>query len=126
VAPASIAAFAAGDVESLARDAVVGPILAYIESSTELGNFRSYTGVCEVSVGVEVFTPGRDARPTLGSAGERTFTPIAAITTWADQSVSAERLEAILATLASLHPWEIPVIEVGGGVPFLPRKSPTL
>ena len=108
----TLAAVARGDASALARDGAVGRILSYIESCPDLGAFGTYRAVCEVSLGVEAFTPAKGATPTSGRAGERSHSPTAAITTYAHESVSDERLDALLADLTNLHPWEIPVIEV--------------
>ena len=108
----TLAAVARGDVSALARDGAAGRILSYIEGCPDLGAFGSYRGVCEVSIGLEAFTPAKGATPTSGRVGERSHSPTAAITTHAHESVADERLDTLLADLTTLHPWEIPVIEV--------------
>ena len=108
----TLAAVARGDVSALARDGAAGRILSYIEGCPDLGAFGSYRGVCEVSIGIEAFTPATGATPTSGRVGERSHSPTAAITTYAHESVADERLDTLLADLTALHPWEIPVIEV--------------
>jgi hypothetical protein len=112
VAPETLSALARGDPAALTRDPVGGRILGYIERCPEFGDFGSYTGVCEVAIGLEAFTPGLRARPTLGAAGERSHSATAAITTYASDAIAEDRLETLLQGLCALHPWEVPVIEV--------------
>jgi hypothetical protein len=106
------AALARGDLDSLAADSSAGPILSYLEHCPELGQLGAYSGVCEISLGIEAFTPGAEARPTVGSPGERSHSATAVLTSYASASLPVERLETILSALAQLHPWEVPVIEV--------------
>jgi hypothetical protein len=101
-----------GSPEALGRDPAIAALLAAIEHSTDIGNFGRYTGVCEVTVGLEAFTPQAGADPTLGRAGERTVSPTATLTTYVSADVGDERLGELIGRLAELHPWEVPVIEV--------------
>ena len=112
VSPATISALARGELSALAGDPVGGRILAYIERCADLGDFGAYRGVCEVAIGLEAFTSGAHARPAMGSAGERSHSATAVITTYARDSISDERLDTLLQELCALHPWEVPVIEV--------------
>jgi hypothetical protein len=112
IASATLASVAAGDVAAVASDPVAGPLLKFIESCPDCGNFGAYRGVAEVSIGVEAFTPVPGATPTTGRVGERCHSPTVAITTYVGAEVDSGRLAAIMDDLASLHPWEVPVIEV--------------
>ncbi len=112
VLPDTIRALARGELSALAQDPVGGRILAYIERSPELGDFGAYRGVCEVAIGLEAFTSDEHARPTMGSVGERSHSATAVISTYAADSISDDRLDALLQELCALHPWEVPVIEV--------------
>jgi hypothetical protein len=112
IAAETLAALARGELEALAHDASAGPLLAFLESCPELGRLGAYSGVCEISLGLEAFTPLAAARPTQGLAGERSHSATAVLTTYAPASIPATRLEAILSELVRLHPWEVPVIEV--------------
>lgn len=108
----TLGALARGELAALAEDEVGGRMLRYIEACPDLGDFGAYTGVCEVAIGLEAFTAARHAKPTLGAAGERSHSATAVLTTYARHSIPPERLDAILAELCALHPWEVPVIEV--------------
>jgi hypothetical protein len=108
----TLAAIAAGDVAAVASDPVAGPLLNFIERCPDCGNFGSYRGVAEVSIGVEAFTPVKGATPTAGLIGERCHSPTVAITTYVGADLDSARFAEIMAGLASLHPWEVPVIEV--------------
>lgn len=112
VLPGTISALARGELSALARDPVGGRILAHIERCPDLGDFGTYRGVCEVAIGLEAFTSDAQARPTMGSAGERSHSATAVITTYVADSISDDRLDALLQELCALHPWEVPVIEV--------------
>lgn len=110
---ATLQAIGRGDTTALNRDPVIIPILQVIEKTPEFGDFGTYSGVCEVAVGLEAFTPGAAAAPTLGLAGQRTVSPTALLTTYVDGAVTATRLEQLVEALAAAHPWEVPVIAVG-------------
>lgn len=111
IAGETLAAMVAGDGEALERDPSAVAILAIIRADNPLGDFALYKGVCEVSVGWESFEPGGDASPTLGSAGARSLSPTAILTTYADAEAD---IEDALAQLMAAHPWEVPVISVSG------------
>lgn len=108
----TLAAAIGGDVAALERDASAAPILGYLARSAHFGNFGQYAGVCETLLGVELFTPMAGAAPTLGRAEERTQSATVAISSYVAADVSSAALDTLVAELADLHPWEIPVIEV--------------
>lgn len=108
----TLAAAAGGDVAALERDPSTAPILGHLAGSRHFGNFGRYAGVCEASLGVELFTPTAAAAPTLGRAGERTQSATVAIRSYLAADVPAAELDSLVGELADLHPWEVPVIEV--------------
>lgn len=112
IRPETLGTVAGGDVEALARDPGIAPLLDFIESSAEFGDFGRYKGVCEISLGLEAFTPQPGANPTLGTAGARSVSPTATLTSYLAAAVNEERLAELVGALAARHPWEIPVIEV--------------
>jgi hypothetical protein len=112
IRPETLAAVATGAVDALAADPGIAPLLALIESSTEFGDFGHYKGVCEIGLGLEAFTPQAGASPTLGTAGRRSMSPTATLTTYVATEIDGARLAALVGVLAARHPWEIPVIEV--------------
>jgi hypothetical protein len=81
-------------------------------SHPEFGALGPYRNVYEVSGGHETFTPGTDARPSLGAAGKTSTTASVVVTTYLPRPVSEVRLAELVAALAAAHPWELPVIEV--------------
>nr|WP_221236642.1 hypothetical protein [Novosphingobium taihuense] len=104
-----MAALIAGDQATLERDATAAAILAVIRAENPLGDFDLYKGVCEIAPGWESFQPGAAARPTLGTSGERSLSPTAILTTYADAGAD---ISESLAALMDVHPWEVPVIEL--------------
>ena len=123
VSPATLGALARGELSALAADPVGGRILGFIEQCPDLGDFGAYTGVCEVAIGLEAVTSTAQARPALGAVGERSHSATAVITTYARDSIPEDRLDALLAELCALHPWEVPVIEVAAVT--LVRRHPS-
>jgi hypothetical protein len=109
VAPETFAALVAGRGAALEADPAAAAVLAAIRGAG-LGDFGSYTGVVEVALGLEVFTPTAAARPVQGRAGETSHVPMVIMTTWADADSAA--LDAAIAAIAAAHPWEVPVIEL--------------
>ena len=112
ISATTFAGLARGDFDAAQRDPASARLLKIIEGSSELGNFGTYRGVCELGLGYEAFTPAAGARPVFGSEGKRSATPTLTITTFVPGDVPEARLEALVADLAAAHPWEIPVIEV--------------
>jgi hypothetical protein len=112
VAGKTLQSLSRGETSALAADPVIAPILAAIEAHPEFGDFGAYGGVCEFTVGVEAFTPGTGADPTLGVPGQRTLCGTVTLTTFVADETPEIRLEALIDTLAAAHPWELPVIEV--------------
>jgi hypothetical protein len=109
VTPETFAALVAGRGEALEADPSASAVLAVIRGAG-LGDFRSYTGVVEAALGIEVFTPTEAARPVQGRTGATSHVPTVILTTWAD--VEPEALGAVGAAIAAAHPWEVPVIEM--------------
>jgi hypothetical protein len=112
VSGSTFAALMRGDFEAAQRDPASAPLLRIIENSSELGNFGTYKGVCELGLGYEAFTPTAGARPVMGADGTRSATPMVTITTFVPADVPEARLNALVCDLAAAHPWELPVIEV--------------
>lgn len=109
IAAETLAGLMTGDEAALERDATAAAIMAVIRADNPLGDFSLYKGVCEIAPGWESFRPGPDARPTLGTSGERSLSPTAILTTYADAQAD---ISAALAALMAAHPWEVPVIEL--------------
>lgn len=109
IQPETLAAMFAGDNSALERDPAASAILAVIRDDNPLGDFGLYNCVCEIAPGWESFLPGAGASPTLGTAGTRSLSPTAILTTYADADAD---LALALAALMAAHPWEVPVIEL--------------
>jgi hypothetical protein len=112
ISRSTFAALVRGEFNAAQRDPASAPLLKIIENSSDLGNFGTYKGVCELALGFETFTPTAGARPVLGADGTRSVTPMITITTFVPADVPEARLTALVAELAAAHPWEVPVIEV--------------
>jgi hypothetical protein len=101
-----------GDGYALESDPSIAPILKLIEERPAFGDFGHYTGVCEVTVGLEAFTSGHASSPTLGTPGKRTASFTATVTTFVGETVDDQTLHALIEAIAAAHPWEVPVIEL--------------
>lgn len=116
VSAGTLAAAVAGDPGAIEHEAHVAVILALIRSEAALGNFGRYRGVCEIGFGAETFVPAPDATPTLGAPGEAAHSPTIALNTWIDVALPGDEVERLITAIAALHPWEVPVIELGAPV----------
>lgn len=105
-----LARLQAGEAAALADDPVLSAIVGMIRGSDVLGAIGPYRGVFELGFGLESFVPGAQAVPTTGRAGEATVVPTVVVKTYAAQEAN---LDAALAAIVAVHPWEVPVIELG-------------
>jgi hypothetical protein len=91
----------------------LGRVLQLLRSSAPIGQIGHYTGVFEISVGLEGFTPTKGANPTLGDIQNRTDTPSVCLTTYAiTENTSLSQIEAFIGAVVKLHSWEHPIIEL--------------
>ena len=105
---------AAGEASALQLDPGVADLLNTVEQFQDLGDFGNYQHVFESGLGLEGFTCGEDAEPTLGRVGEKTVSPTFVFTTYFDAATENTVVEQFLQELVDIHPWELPVIEVTG------------
>jgi len=105
---------AAGEASALQLDPGVADLLNTVEQFQDLGDFGNYQHVFESGLGLEGFTCGEDAEPTLGRVGEKTVSPTFVFTTYFDAATENAVVEQFLQELVDIHPWELPVIEVTG------------
>ncbi len=105
-----LARLQAGEAAALADDPVLSGVVGVIRASDVLGAIGPYRGVFELGFGLESFVPGTDALPTTGRAGEAEVVPTVVVKTYAAQGAD---IAAALAAIVAMHPWEVPVIEVG-------------
>lgn len=99
-----------GETAALGDDPVLVGVVGVIRGSDVLGAIGPYRGVFELGFGLESFVPGVEAVPTTGRAGEAAVVPTVVVKTYAAMGMD---IDAELAAIAAVHPWEIPVIEVG-------------
>ena len=76
------------------------------------GSVGTYKGVAEISSGMETFVPTADAMPTHGVAGIASTVPAARLVTYIPAGTLGEELDRLVDAIASVHPWERPVIEL--------------
>lgn len=112
VEPETLAALQAGRAEVLEHDPSFAKLLAALRADNPLGDFGLYQAVAEVSPCWELFQPGQDAQPTLGSAGQSQVSSNLMVTIHVDAATPEAEFEAVLDWLVALHPWEVPVIEI--------------
>lgn len=105
-----LARLQAGEAAALGDDPVLAGVVGVIRGSDVLGAIGPYRGVFELGFGLESFVPGAEALPTTGRAGEAAVVPMVVVKTYAAMGAD---IEAALAAIVAVHPWEVPVIEVG-------------
>jgi len=76
------------------------------------GSVGTYRAVAEISSGVETFVPTADAAPTHGVAGSVSTVPSARLVTYIPAGTPGEELDRLVDAIASVHPWEHPLIEL--------------
>jgi len=76
------------------------------------GSVGAYRAVAEISSGAETFVPTADAAPTHGVAGSASTVPSARLVTYIPADTPGEELDRLVDAVASVHPWEHPVIEL--------------
>lgn len=103
---------AAGDFAAIAPDCALARIIAIVREDGPLGDFGIYRSVIELAAGWELFTPGADASPTLGSAEAHTASPTAILTLYIPQGSADEAVSCAISAIMDAHPWEVPVIEM--------------
>ena len=110
--PSTARSLLAGDLGAMDADGLLAPCLAIIRGDNPLGDFGVYTGVIEISFGLESFRPSAAAVPTLGRAGELALCPTVVLTTFVRDDAPEEFVAKALDALMAAHPWETPVIEI--------------
>jgi hypothetical protein len=108
-----LARLQAGEAAALADDALLSAVVGVIRGSDVLGAIGPYRGVFELGFGLESFVPQAEAVPTTGRAGEPAVVPTVVVKSYAAEGAD---IAAELAAIVAVHPWEVPVIEVGSVV----------
>ncbi len=105
-----LARLQAGEAAALADDPVLAGVVAVIRGSDVLGAIGPYRGVFELGFGLESFVPGVAAVPAAGQAGAAEVVPTVVVKSYAAEGAD---IDAALAAIVAVHPWEVPVVEVG-------------
>ena len=98
--------------EGLMAVSAVREILRTFREFDFAGSVGAYKAVAEISSGVETFVPTADAAPTHGAAGIASTVPSARLVTYIPAGTPGEELDRLVDAVASVHPWEHPVIEL--------------
>ena len=112
VDPATLVALQSGQADALEADPSFVNLLVALRADNPLGDFGLYQAVAEVSPCWELFQPQGEAKPTLGAAGQSQVSTNLMVTIHVDAEVAEDAFEMILDWLVSIHPWEVPVIEI--------------
>lgn len=118
------AALGRGDATALADDSVAGPLLAILRGDGPLGDFGLYRGVAAIIPAIETFVPTAAAEPADGSAGQPNHVAMAVLHSWIDAAMPDDAIAALVGRIAAIHPWELPVIEIGAPVRLLVSRPP--
>ncbi len=105
-----LARLQAGEAAALADDPVLAAVVDVIRGSEVLGAVGPYRGVFELGFGLESFVPGTDAVPATGRAGAAEVVATVVVKSYA---AAGADIGAELAAIVAVHPWEVPVAEVG-------------
>lgn len=108
----TVGLLARGDFAAIDPNCALARMLAIVREGGPLGDFGAYRSVIELATGWELFTPGADARPTLGSAGTPTASPTAILTLHIPADAAEETISSAISAIVAAHPWEVPVIEM--------------
>lgn len=103
----------AGRFAEIEQQSAFSRIMAIIRDDNALGDFGMYKAVVELSCGWELFTPDSTANPAMGEAGSPTASPTAILTVYIPADASVTRVSDAVSAILAVHPWEIPVIEMG-------------
>jgi hypothetical protein len=76
------------------------------------GRVGTYQAVVEISSAVETFMPTADSAPVHGVAGIVSAVPSARLVTYVPLGTPREEIGRLAGALASVHPWEHPLIEL--------------
>ena len=98
--------------EGLTAASAVREVLRAFREFDFAGSVGAYQAVAEISSGVETFVPTADAAPTHGEAGIASTVPSARLVTYVPAGTPGEELDRLVDAVASVHPWEHPVIEL--------------
>ena len=98
----------------------VQEILRTLRDFDFAGSVGTYKGVAEISSGMETFVPTADAAPAHGVAGIASTVPAARLVTFIPAGTPGEELDRLVDAIASVHPWEHPVIELDRASLWMP------
>src|SRR5438876_12194760 len=96
----------------LAAASAVREILRTFRDSGFAGSVGTYKAVVEISSAVETFMPTADSAPVHGAANIVSAVPSARLVTYIPAGTPREEIGRLAGVLASVHPWEHPLIEL--------------
>lgn len=91
----------------------VAQIIEVIASSQRVGRLGNYSNVYEITEGEEWYTPHEEANPGLGHPNQESGVHSVVLTTYA-VNIERSELDAFVAEIVKVHPWEHPVVECIG------------
>lgn len=96
----------------LAAASAVPEILRTFRDFGFAGSVGTYQAVVEISSAVETFMPTADSAPAHGMAGVVSAVPSARLVTYIPAGTPREEIGRLAGAVASVHPWEHPLIEL--------------
>jgi hypothetical protein len=101
-----------GSLAELMATPSVSRIIALLQRVEFAGRVGSYRAVIEMSEGVESYMPTVDASPVHGDTGRVSYLRTVKVVTYVPSAIDQGAVDALVQDLASVHPWEHPVIEL--------------
>src|SRR5262249_29117558 len=98
--------------EGLTAVSAVREILRTFREFDFAGSVGAYKAGAEIAGGVDTFGRTADAAPTHGAADIASTVPSARLVTYLPAGTPGEELDRLVDAVASVHPWEHPVIEL--------------
>jgi hypothetical protein len=87
------------------------------------GSVGTYQAVVELSSAVETFMPTTDSAPAHGVAGVVSAVPSARLVTYIPSGTPREEIDRLADAIASVHPWEHPLIELDPVSLWIPAEG---
>jgi hypothetical protein len=103
--------------------AAVREILRTFRDFGFAGSVGTYQAVVEISSAVETFMPTADSAPTHGAAGIVSAVPSARLVTYIPAGTPREEVDRLVGAVASIHPWEHPLIELDRVSLWMPAEG---
>ena len=104
------------------RETACQKIMAVINDSQPIGYVDGYSGVHEVYMNQEGFTPDESANPVQGEAGSVESCAGYQIRIYAPADISDKALEDFCEKICDVHPWNAPIIAITQARLFIPKS----